>query len=109
MKIFYKLLLLFIYSYCTAEDINTQIEAIMQTSGQERVDMMNRLKSQIAAMNEEERSNALQTLQDKMQQGKSQNNILQQQMNQGNSRNFFGGLQHKHQNNMQQQGHQGQK
>lgn len=106
MKNFYRLLLLlFIYNYCQAEDINTQIEAIMQMKGQERVDSMNKLKSQIAAMNEQERENALQTLQGKMQQ-----NRLLQRKNQENGMNFFGGMQHQYQNNtQQQQNHQGQR
>lgn len=104
MKFFYKLLLLLIYTYGTAEDINTQIEAIMQMKGQERVDGMNWLKSQIAAMNEQERADALQKLQGKMLQGR-----LQQRMNQENGRNFVGGAQLQHQNNTQQPNRQGQR
>ncbi len=103
-KLYRLLLLLFIYSYCQAEDINAQIEAIMQMKGQERVDRMNRLKSQIAAMNEQERADALQTLQGKMLQGR-----LQQRMNPENGRNFVGGAQHQHQNNSQQPNRQGQR
>jgi peptide subunit release factor 1 (eRF1) len=105
MKNFYRLLLLlFIYHYSQAEDIDAQIEAIMQMKGQERVDRMNRLKSQIAAMNEQERENALQTLQGKMQQSRSQ-----QRKNQENGMNFFGGMQHQYQNNTQQPNRQGQR
>lgn len=103
-KLYRLLLLLFIYSYCQAEDINAQIEAIMQMKGQERVDRMNQLKSQIAAMNEQERADTLQTLQGKMLQGR-----LQQRMNQENGMNFVGGAQHQYQNNLQQPNRQGQR
>lgn len=103
-KLYRLLLLLFIYSYCQAEDINAQIETIMQMKGQERVDGMNRLKSQIAAMNEHERADTLQKLQGKMHQSR-----LQQRINQEKGRNFVGGAQLQHQNNTQQPNRQGQR
>lgn len=46
-----------------ADSINEQIEKIQNAPAQERVEMMNRLKLQIAAMNETEREEALKALQ----------------------------------------------
>lgn len=46
--------------------INEQIEAIQKASPQERVELMNRLKIQLATMNEEERTSAIKTLQGRM-------------------------------------------
>lgn len=45
------------------EPINEQIEAINNAPPTERTERINRLKTQIAAMNEEDRLNALNTLQ----------------------------------------------
>ncbi len=45
------------------DSINEQIEKIQNAPAQERVEMMNRLKLQIAAMNEVERTEALNALQ----------------------------------------------
>lgn len=45
------------------ESISEQIEKIQNTPAQERVELMNRLKLQIAAMNEAEREEALKVLQ----------------------------------------------
>lgn len=56
-----------------AEDIGVQIEAIREAPPKERVEMMNRLKTQIAAMNEEQRVQALGALQGTMLQGKDKN------------------------------------
>lgn len=47
------------------ESISEQIEKIQNASPQERVELMNRLKLQIAQMNEAEREEALKTLQQK--------------------------------------------
>lgn len=58
-----------------ADDISTQIEAIRQAPPKERVEMMNRLKTQIAAMNEEQRVQALGVLQGNMLQDKDKNHI----------------------------------
>lgn len=49
-----------------ADSINTQIEAIQKASPQERVELMNKLKLQLASMNEEERAKAIGMLQTKM-------------------------------------------
>ncbi len=49
-----------------AESINDQIEAIHKVSPQERVELMNKLKLQLASMNEEERAKAIGMLQTKM-------------------------------------------
>lgn len=46
-----------------ADSINEQIEKIQNAPAQDRVEMMNRLKLQIASMNEAEREEALKTLQ----------------------------------------------
>lgn len=65
-----------------SQSLNDQIEAIKHANPQERVELMNALKMKIAAMNEEERSNALETLKSnmggngKMQNGFSQGNTV---------------------------------
>lgn len=46
-----------------ADTINEQIEAIQKATPQERVELMNALKKRLASMNEEERANAINTLQ----------------------------------------------
>ncbi|MFZ2890927.1 hypothetical protein [Sulfuricurvum sp.] len=56
-------LILFSTALFSVESINEQIEAIKNAPPTERVELMNRLKVQIAAMNEDDRSNALHTLQ----------------------------------------------
>lgn len=45
-----------------ADTINEQIQAIQKASIQERAELMNKLKIQIASMNEEERANAISAL-----------------------------------------------
>lgn len=65
-----------------AESIGEQIEKIQNAPAHERVEMMNRLKLQIAAMNEAEREEALNALQQKG----SHNKMMQfrhQKMNDG--------------------------
>jgi hypothetical protein len=52
--------------------INEQIQAIQKASPQERALLMNKLKIQIASMNEEERADAISALQTEMG-GKSMN------------------------------------
>ncbi|MDD2266710.1 hypothetical protein [Sulfuricurvum sp.] len=61
-----------------AQSLNDQIEAIKHANPQERVELMNALKIKIASMNEEERSNALETLKNSMGgSGKFQNGFSQ--------------------------------
>lgn len=48
------------------DSINEQIQAIQKASVQERAELMNKLKIQIASMNEEERANAISTLRTNM-------------------------------------------
>ncbi|MDD2950023.1 MAG: hypothetical protein PHI47_09125 [Sulfuricurvum sp.] len=77
-----KLSLLFVLvtaiSLDAAQSLNEQIEAIKHANPQERVELMNALKMKIAAMNEEERSNALETLKSSMGgSGKFQNGFTQ--------------------------------
>lgn len=61
-----------------SQSLNDQIEAIKHANPQERVELMNALKMKIAAMNEEERSNALETLKRNMGgNGKIQNGFSQ--------------------------------
>ena len=55
-----------------ADTINEQIQAIQKVSPQERAELMNKLKIQIASMNEEERADAISSLQTEMG-GKSMN------------------------------------
>lgn len=75
--------LLLFGAFCHADDISAQIEAMREAPPRERVEMMNRLKAQIAAMNEEERSSALQMLQGGMQQGENANkNYLENRVDQ---------------------------
>lgn len=68
-----------------ADSINDQIEAIKRAAPQERVELMNRLKVQIAAMNEEERALALENLQTNMGNAgvKIQNRFRQGHMGEG--------------------------
>jgi len=75
-------LLLFNATLFGVESINEQIEAIKNASPTERVELMNRLKIQIAAMNEEERSNAINTLQ---QSRGGSGNRVQLKLHQGSS------------------------
>jgi uncharacterized membrane protein YgcG len=87
-----------------AQSLNDQIEAIKHANPQERVELMNALKMKIAAMNEEERSNALETLKNGMGgSGKFQNGFSQ-----GNGVGGSGGIpfQNKNINSVpKQQGH----
>jgi hypothetical protein len=64
-----------------AESINEQIEKIQNVPTQERVELMNRLKLQIAAMNEAEREEALNVLQQKSSH--KMNQFRHQNMNDG--------------------------
>lgn len=64
-----------------AESIDEQIAKIQNAPVQERVEMMNRLKLQIAAMNEAERGEALNALQQKSSH--KMNQFRHQNMNDG--------------------------
>lgn len=78
------------------ESINEQIEAIKHAPPSERVELMNRLKTQIAAMNEKDRANALNTLQ---QNRGDSTNKAQFKLHQGGSQETGGLMQHsKHHN-----------
>ena len=56
------------FSQLLAEDsIDHQINAIQKASPQERVQLMNKFKMQLADMNEEERANAIIQMQERMQ------------------------------------------
>jgi translation elongation factor EF-1beta len=48
------------------DSINEQIQAIQKVSVQERAELMNKLKIQIASMNEEERADAISALRTEM-------------------------------------------
>lgn len=72
------------------ESINDQIEAIKNAPPAERVELMNRLKIQIAAMNEEDRANALNTLQ---QSRGGSGNRLQLRLRQGSFYEGSGSMQ----------------
>lgn len=48
------------------DSINEQIQAMQKASVQERAELMNKLKIQIASMNEEERADAISTLRTEM-------------------------------------------
>ena len=65
------------------DSINEQIEKIQNAPAQERVEMMNRLKLQIAQMNEAEREEALNALQQKGSHKRMQ--FQHQKMNDGSS------------------------
>lgn len=80
------LILMLMVSSLSADSINEQIEAIQGASPQERVERMNRLKLQIASMNEEERTQALETLRgSKNNSGqRMQNRLHQGSMGEGN-------------------------
>lgn len=73
-----------------ANSINEQIEAIKNSPPTERVELMNRLKIQIAAMNEEDRLNALNALQ---QSRGGAGNRLQLKLHQGSSGECSGSMQ----------------
>ena len=53
-----------------SDSVNEQIQAIQKVSPQERAQLMNKLKIQIASMNEEERADAISALRTEMD-GKS--------------------------------------
>lgn len=73
-----------------ADTINDQIEAIKNAPPAERVEMMNRLKIEIAAMNEEERANAI----DALQKSRGANgNKLQLRLHQGSMKEGGGAMQ----------------
>ncbi len=82
-------LLLFNITLFGVESINDQIEAIKNAPPTERVELMNRLKTQIAAMNEEDRSNAINAL----QQNRGTANRLQLKRHQGSSGEGSGSMQ----------------
>lgn len=98
----YKILIYFLLFSLTsashAQSINEQIEAIKSAQPKERVAMMNRLKLQIAAMNEEQRMQAINTLQRSkgMKQTNMQSRMHQVHINKG--RNSIGQV--KNLNNM---------
>lgn len=69
-----------------AESIDDQIAKIQSAPVQERVEMMNRLKLQIAAMNEAEREEALNALQQK--NSHKMNQFRHQNMNDGSGGQF---------------------
>ncbi|MDD2782092.1 hypothetical protein [Sulfuricurvum sp.] len=81
--------LLFNTTLFGVESINEQIEAIKNAPPAERVELMNRLKTQIAAMNEEDRSNALNAL----QQSRGGGNKLHLKLHQGRSGECGGSMQ----------------
>lgn len=85
-----------------AASINEQIEAIKNASPAERVELMNRLKTEIAAMNEEDRANAINTLQ---QSRGGAGNRLQLRLHQGSSQETGSPMQRTRLNNGSLGGH----
>lgn len=65
-KIYMILLVFSMINLVNAQTINEQIEAVKNADQKQRVEMMNRLKIQIANMNEQERSQTLEMLQKNM-------------------------------------------
>lgn len=65
-KIYMILLVLGMINLINADSINEQIEAVKNADPSQRVEMMNRLKIQIANMNEQERSQTIEMLQKNM-------------------------------------------
>lgn len=65
-KIYMILLFIGMMNFVNADSINEQIEAVKNADPSQRVEMMNRLKMQIAKMNEQERSQTLEMLQKNM-------------------------------------------
>lgn len=61
-----------------SKSINDQIETMKQATPQERIEIMNRLKMEIAAMNEEEQAMAFEELQGKIGGGRLQPRFGQQ-------------------------------
>ena len=84
MKFFLMLVFVCGSSLWASESLNEQIEAMQHATPQERVAKMNRLKTQIASMNEEERLKAIETLQS-MQNGSGQRLQLRLQNGMTNS------------------------
>lgn len=82
-KIYMILLVFGMINLVNADSINKQIEALKRANPQERVEMMNRIKTQIAKMNEQERFNTLQELQKNMnpQKGGFDPNMRNKNMN----------------------------
>ena len=106
-KQFYKVtFLLLSVAFSNADDINKQIAALKEAAPKERVEMMNRLKEKIAAMNEHERANAIETIQETLKKETDTNqNHFERRMNQ----NSPAGMRHMQQRGMQsaQQKYQG--
>lgn len=65
--------------HLSAQDIDAQMESIRQASPQERVQLMNELKRQIAQMNQSDRSTAINNLRSSMQK----KNMMQESVNRG--------------------------
>lgn len=70
-KIYMILLIIGMLSITNADSINEQIEAIKKAEPKERVEMMNRLKVQIAKMREQERFETLEMIQKNMSSSKN--------------------------------------
>ncbi|OHE05864.1 MAG: hypothetical protein A3G74_07240 [Sulfurimonas sp. RIFCSPLOWO2_12_FULL_34_6] len=87
-KIYIILLIMGMINLVNAESINEQIEAVKNANPKERVEMMNRLKAQIAKMNEQERFNTLEMIQKNMNfQNKGfQNSIRNKNINDRNNK-----------------------
>ncbi len=89
MFIKFYFIILFFATLGFADDINEQIEALKSAKGHERVEMMNRIKTQIATMNEDERAKTLQALQENINQGATQSqNYRQRAINQDRFNNI---------------------
>ena len=90
MKIILMFLTLFAITtlHLSAQDIDAQMETIRQASPQDRVQLMNELKRQIAQMNRSDRSAAISNLRSSMKEENRMNEGAQRQQFQ-NSQEMF--------------------
>ncbi|MCI0500718.1 MAG: hypothetical protein L0Y61_03085 [Epsilonproteobacteria bacterium] len=84
-KVFY--LLLFCPFLLFSQTIEEQLEAIQESSGKQRVELVNKLKLQIAELNEAQREEAIYLLQkNKMRNSQQKENHKMQQHGQSHTR-----------------------
>lgn len=102
MKTILTFLILFVLTiHLSAQDIDAQMETIRQASPQQRVQLMNELKRQIAQMNQNDRSAAINNLRASMKEQNKMSEGAQRQQFQ-NSQEMF----QKQQQNQKQTGNQ---
>ena len=83
--------------HLSAQDIDAQMQSIRQAAPAERVKMMNELKRQIAQMNQNDRTAAIDTLRSSMKKQNSMNEGVNRQQFQNSQEMFQNQQQHQKQ------------